>query len=112
MRNAAMNFTVKIKILIFLFLFSLSAASLFAQQAPLHEGEKIDGVVAVVGKYPILKSTIDLQVLAALTQTGKVNASPDTVARIREQILQNEIDQKALLVRAEQDSTITAPTET
>ncbi|MDP4229755.1 MAG: peptidylprolyl isomerase [Bacteroidota bacterium] len=81
---------------------------MFAQPKQLRDGDKLDAVIAVVGKYPILKSTIDAQLQLVLIQTGKTGASPDTVAKLRDQILQTEIDQKVLLVRAESDSTISA----
>ena len=80
----------------------LSATCAFAQPKQLHDGDKLDGVVAVVGKYPILRSTIDAQIQLM----GKNGASPDTIVKLREQILQSEIDQKVLLVRAEADSTV------
>lgn len=93
------------RIYLFSSLFSLICAQFaFAQPASLHDGDMIDGVVAVVGKYPILKSTIETQLIIA---TGRSSLPPDTIAKLREQILQNEIDQKVLVVRAEQDSTIT-----
>src|SRR5206468_8395811 len=43
--------------------------------------------------------------------SGKTTASADTLKKLYDQVLQSEIDQKVLLVRAEQDSTITPPTE-
>ncbi len=100
---------MKIRSLFLLFFFSVSVHSLFAQR--FRDGDKIDGIAAVVGKYAILKSNIDIQVQAYLAQSSKPTTSPDTIAKLRDQILQNEIDQKVLLVRAEQDSTIIPPTE-
>ncbi len=98
---------IKTKIIVPVF-FLLAATSLFAQVRQLRDGDKLDAVVAVVGKYPVLKSTIDAQIQLALVQAGKTSVSPDTLARLRDQILQTEIDQKVLLVRAEADSTISA----
>ena len=86
--------------------FLLSATSLFAQPKQIHDGDKLDAIIAVVGKYPILKSTIEAQLQLVLIQSGKTGTSADTIAKLREQILQSEIDQKVLLVRAEADSTI------
>src|ERR1051325_8170379 len=100
---------MKIRSLFLLFFFSVSVHSLFAQR--FRDGDKIDGIAAVVGKYAILKLNIDIQVQAYLAQSSKPTTSPDTIAKLRDQILQNEIDQKVLLVRAEQDSTIIPPTE-
>lgn len=86
------------------FFILFTAGFALAQPGMLRDGEKLDGVIAVVGKYPILKSTIETQLLISLQ--GKNVTSPDTIAKLREQLLQQEIDQKVLLVRAEQDSTI------
>ena len=95
--------------IIFSLLFLLCATSLLAQPKQLRDGDKMDAVIAVVGKYPILKSTIETQLLITLANRS---VSPDSLARLREQILQTEIDQKVLLVRAEADSTIsTSETE-
>ncbi|MEP7235309.1 MAG: peptidylprolyl isomerase [Ignavibacteriota bacterium] len=85
-----------------------SSALLQAQTRKLQEGDKFDGVVAIVGKYPILRSTIDAEMQLAIAQSGRTAISPDTLASLREQILQNAIDQKVLLVRAEADSNISA----
>lgn len=86
--------------------FSLIASSLFAQAKVVREGDEIDGIAAVVGKYPILKSTIEAQVQLILYQSGKTSPPEDTVIFYRNQILQSEIDQKALLVKAEADTLI------
>jgi peptidyl-prolyl cis-trans isomerase SurA len=96
---------MKLQSLFPLVLLALFAAPL-AAQPQLHDGEKLDGVAAIVGKYPILNSTIDAQLIMAIQQSGKATPSPDTLAKLRDEILQSEIDQKALLVRAEADSTI------
>ena len=89
---------------------SLASAGIALGQSgrKLSEGDILDGVVAVVGKYPILKSTLDAQLQLALQNGGRTSVAKDTLLRLRDQILQNEIDQKVLLVRAELDSTITA----
>ncbi|MBS1903857.1 MAG: peptidylprolyl isomerase [Bacteroidetes bacterium] len=77
-----------------------------SQPGALHDGDDIDGVAAVVGKYPILRSSIDAQVQLALMSSGQHSASADTIASLRKQILQSEIDQKAMLVKAEADTLI------
>ncbi len=83
----------------------VSSISLHAQPAPLREGQKLDAVVAVVGKHPILKSSLDGQVELFLVQSGKkTELSKEELTKLRADILQSEIDQKVLLVRAEQDS--------
>jgi peptidyl-prolyl cis-trans isomerase SurA len=71
----------------------------------LRDGTMLDGVVAVVGKYPILHSTIAGQIELYLMQQGKrTDLSPDDYAKYYEQVLESEIDQKVLVVRAELDS--------
>jgi peptidyl-prolyl cis-trans isomerase SurA len=85
----------------------LVCSAVHAQPKVLREGDDIDGIVAVVGKYPILKSTIEAQLQLLLYQNGKTSPPEDTVAFYRNQILQSEIDQKALLVKAEADTLIT-----
>ncbi len=99
---------MNVRRIVFLFALTLAATPLFAQPTKLHDGDKVDAIVAVVGKYPILRSTIDAQLILAQQQSGKMTSSADTIAKLRDQILQSEIDQKVLLVRAESDSTITA----
>ena len=76
------------------------STSTFSQ---VREGQKLDAVVAVVGKYPIFRSSIDGQVALYQIQRN-VQLSPTELQTLREQVLQSEIDQKVLLVRAEQDS--------
>jgi peptidyl-prolyl cis-trans isomerase SurA len=78
-----------------------------AQPGLVHDGDQLDGVAAVVGKYPILHGTIEAQLQIALFNSGRRAVSADTLAILRQQILQNEIDQKALLVKAEADTLIT-----
>jgi peptidyl-prolyl cis-trans isomerase SurA len=99
---------IKPKSYFFFIALFLCSGSLFAQPKQLHDGDKLDAVIAVVGKYPILKSTIDAQLQMVLIQNNKTGISPDTLAKLRDQILQSEIDQKVLLVKAESDSTISA----
>lgn len=70
----------------------------------VREGQKLDAVVAVVGKYPIFRSSIDGQVALYQMQRNLTQIPPEELQQLREQLLQSEIDQKVLLVRAEQDS--------
>ncbi len=79
------------------------AATALAQFAP-KQGQDLDAVVAVVGKYPIFKSSIDAQVQVYLMERGGGSASPDTVMALRKQILNQEIDEKLLLAQADADS--------
>ena len=75
-----------------------------AQFAPPKQGQDLDAVVAVVGKYPIFKSSIDAQVQVYLMERGAANVSPDTLKALRQQILNQEIDEKLLLAQADADS--------
>jgi peptidyl-prolyl cis-trans isomerase SurA len=79
-------------------------ASLANAQPELREGDKVDAVVAVVGKYPIFKSSIDGQLELLAMQQGKRDLTKEDISKLRNSILQTEIDQKVLVVRAEQDS--------
>jgi peptidyl-prolyl cis-trans isomerase SurA len=91
---------------LFLFLAALMGLSVaaHAQFAPPKEGDKLDAVVAVVGKHPIFKSAIDAQTQLFLMQRGLTNAGRDTLMKLRQQVLQTEIDQKLLLAKADEDS--------
>lgn len=72
--------------------------------AQVKEGQKLDAIVAVVGKYPIFRSTIDGQIALYQIQRNITQMPANETDALREQLLQSEIDQKVLLVRAEQDS--------
>ena len=97
-----------IKTTLFLFgtLLSLAFETLPASaQIPVpKEGSTLDAVVAVVGKYPIFKSSIDAQADLFLLQRGATNVSSDTMMALRKQILESEVDQKLLLAQADVDS--------
>lgn len=84
--------------------FSIIAATVFSQGTAVREGDKLDGVVAIVGRYPIFKSSIDGQVELMRYQQGMRDLSIAEMATLRKSILESEIDQKVLVVRAEQDS--------
>ena len=80
-----------------------------AQFTPPKEGDRLDAVVAIVGKHPIYKSSIDAQTQLFLMQRasstmGAANVSPDTIMQIRRQVLESEIDQNIMLAKADEDS--------
>ncbi|HWF45264.1 MAG TPA: peptidylprolyl isomerase [Candidatus Kapabacteria bacterium] len=90
-------------------IFSLAFSAILTSQSvaqftPPKDGDKLDAVVAVVGKHPIYKSSIDAQTQLFLMQRGVANPSPDTVMQLRKQILESEIDQNILLAKADEDS--------
>lgn len=82
----------------------LTATSVFGQGTTVREGDKLDRVVAIVGRYPIFKSAIDAQVELMRYQQGMRDLSIAEMSTLRKSILESEIDQKVLVVRAEQDS--------
>lgn len=82
-------------------------AALAQPGGSIRDGQEIDGILAVVGKYPILRSTVDAQVQLALMSSGRHSVSADTLKLLHDQVLQTEIDQKAMLVKAEADTLIT-----
>jgi peptidyl-prolyl cis-trans isomerase SurA len=90
---------------------SLSASTSNAQFRKATEGDKIEAVVAVVGKHPIFKSSIDAQVQLFLLQRGITSAPKDSLMVLRRRILQTEIDQKVLIAKADQDSIIVSDAE-
>lgn len=82
----------------------ITATTVFSQGTAVREGDKLDGVVAIVGRYPIFKSSIDGQVELMRYQQGMRDLSIAEMSTLRKSILESEIDQKVLVVRAEQDS--------
>lgn len=89
----------------------LSSSDASAQFRKASEGDKIEAVVAVVGKHPIFKSSIDAQLQIFLLQRNIVSLSKDSLMDLRRRILQTEIDQKVLLAKADQDSIIVTESE-
>ena len=75
-----------------------------AQMEPPKDGSTLDAVIAVVGKHPIFKSSIDAQAQMYLLQRGLTNVNPDTMMALRKQVLENEIDTKLMLAKADADS--------
>ncbi len=75
-----------------------------AQIAPVKNGATLDAVVAMVGKHPIFKSSIDAQAEMFLLQRGATNVDPDTMMALRKQVLESEINEKLLLAKADEDS--------
>jgi peptidyl-prolyl cis-trans isomerase SurA len=83
-------------------LFVANAA--IAQMEPPKDGATLDAVVAMVGKHPIFKSSIDAQAEMFLLQKGLTNVDPDTLMSLRKQVLESEINEKLLLAKADEDS--------
>jgi peptidyl-prolyl cis-trans isomerase SurA len=94
------------KLILFLTVFTLLVMpdAMAQGPAPIKDGSTLDAVVAVVGKHPIFKSSIDAQAELFLMQRGVTNVNPDTLMSLRKQVLESEIDQKLLLAKADEDS--------
>lgn len=90
--------------LILAFVLSTTANTSSAQFRKAMEGDKIEAVVAIVGKHAVFKSSIDAQLQLFLLQRGMTSVPKDTLMSLRRKILQQEIDQKVLLAKADQDS--------
>jgi peptidyl-prolyl cis-trans isomerase SurA len=73
-------------------------------QQRLKEGDRLDAVLGVVGKYPILKSTIDGKLELLMIQQGIAKISNDSMMQLRQRLLNAEVDEKVLLAKADQDS--------
>ena len=67
----------------------------------MREGESLDKIVAVVGKYKIQKSEIDAQMARYVQQSPGLDFND---AETRGQILESLIDEKLILTKAEEDS--------
>lgn len=98
-------------LIVFLFLTLLVASSANGQFRRVAEGDKLDAVVAIVGKHPIFKSSIDAQVQIFLLQRGITSLPLDTLMSLRRQVLNTEVDQKILLAKADQDSVVVTEAE-
>src|SRR5688572_4209321 len=89
----------------------ITATTVFGQGTTVREGDNLDGVVAIVGRYPIFKSAVDAQVEMMIYQQGARDLSIAEMSTLRKKILESEIDQKVLVVRAEQDSIMASEEE-
>lgn len=87
-----------------------SVSQVSAQPVTLHEGDKVDAIIGIVGNRPIYKSSIDAQVQLVAMQRG-VQLSPDTLRALRQQVLQSEIDHKVVLAQADKDSVVVTEQE-
>ncbi|MDC1068222.1 peptidylprolyl isomerase [Candidatus Kapabacteria bacterium] len=81
-----------------LILFLLITSHLLAQ---LKEGESLDRILAVVGTEKIMKSEIDAQMIRMLEMNQGIDFYD---SKVRDQILNSLIDEKLIVVRAQEDS--------
>ncbi len=74
------------------------------------DSEVIDRIVAVVGDYPILKSELDFQIqLWAMQQRREVSEAE--VSRLRDELLQQMVNDKLILISALKDTAVNVPSE-
>jgi len=71
----------------------------------------MDAVLAIVGKYPIFKSSVDGKLTLLLLQHNITSMSNDSLMILRKQLLDAEIDEKVLLAKADQDSIVASEAE-
>lgn len=74
--------------------------------------EVVDRIAAVVGNQIILESELETQVQIYLTQSGVTNPAQSEFNRLKQDILEQMINDRLILVQAEKDTTIKiGPTE-
>src|SRR5574341_1952646 len=64
--------------------------------------EVLDRIVAVVGNQIILESELATQVQIFLAQSGITNPSPDQTQKLRNDVLEQMINDRLILVRSEE----------
>jgi len=75
------------------------------------EREVIDKIAAVAGDYIILESELDFQLQLWAMQQPNRQVSESELAGIRDQILEQMVNDKLILIRALKDTTIDVPSE-
>src|SRR5574341_1468469 len=68
--------------------------------------EVLDRIVAVVGNQIILESELATQVQIFLAQSGITNPSPDQTQKLRNDVLEQMINDRLILVQAEKDTSL------
>lgn len=68
--------------------------------------DKVDGIVAVVGDKAILSSELDFQMQMYAVQTGAKIDKPEDARKIKQQLLTQMLNDRLILIKATQDSTI------
>ncbi|MDH4222592.1 MAG: peptidylprolyl isomerase [candidate division Zixibacteria bacterium] len=92
---------MKIKrIILLLFLIYIFSTPVLLSQ------EVIDQIVAIVGKDIILESELKLQLEIYLAQLGKKAADDNEMAKLRKELLEQMVNDRLLLIQAEQDTLI------
>ncbi len=68
--------------------------------------EVLDRIVAVVGNQIILESELSTQVQIFLAQSGVTNPTPEQTQKLRNDVLEQMIDDRLILVQAEKDTSL------
>ncbi len=92
---------MRIKIIFLLLVFYLFFSSVFVLPQ-----EVLDQIVAIVGKNIILDSELKLQLELYLAQLGKKTVDVNELAKLRKELLEQMINDRLLLIQAEQDTLI------
>lgn len=74
-------------------------------------GELIDGIEAVVGDYVILKSEVDFQLQLWAMQQNRSRPTPDQVEQVRDDLLEQMVNDKLILISALKDTLISVTSE-
>jgi len=77
---------------------------------PVVKAEVIDRIVAVVGDYPILQSEVDFQLQLWAMQQGR-KVTKDEVSILGNDLLDQMINDKLILIKALKDTSINIPSE-
>lgn len=86
------------------------AFTLLAVPAVVLASEVIDEIAAVVGDYVILKSEVDFQAQLYAMQQQK-RFTPEELADLKEQLLEQMVDDKLILIKALKDTSVTVSSE-
>lgn len=101
-----------VRTLVLLALMTWAGSAPALAQDPAPPGEPLDRVVAVVGDSAILQSDIELALVQMAAQSGReLPEDPTVLERLRQQALQQEIEQLLLIQAADQDSVVVADAE-
>ncbi len=92
------------------FLFAV-ALLIFAVAPALYAWEPLDKIVAVVGDKVILASELEFQLQLYAVQTGSKVPVDAEAHKLKQQILSQMIDDRLILIKAMQDTTVTVSDE-
>lgn len=73
--------------------------------------ELIDGIEAVVGDYVVLKSEVDFQLQLWAMQQNRSRPTPDEIKQVRDDLLEQMVNDKLILISALKDTSISVTSE-